>query len=78
MLRHNWVELKDGVLREYPVYRCAYCMTIINYRELLNQRPMGREYQWSVIHKLPPDTAARHFDIDDDCELQLVKNVTED
>jgi hypothetical protein len=77
MLRHNWVEVKDGVLRQYPVYRCDRCMTIIKVRDVKdgswNDALSDRE-----LCRMTPDIVALSLGIVDDCELQLVKNITND
>ena len=84
-MRHNWVEVKDKVLRQYPVYRCTHCLTSFNYADLkLGTIHPGHHYYinktWLSdfeIHKMTPGAAARSLGIMDDCEQQLVKNITE-
>jgi hypothetical protein len=81
MLKHNWMEVKDGVLRQYPIYRCNQCLSKFNCADLklgtVNNPNYGTTWLSDFeIHKMTPD-AARCLDILDDCEAQLVKNITE-
>jgi hypothetical protein len=81
-LRHDWVEVKDGVLRQYPVYRCTHCLTKFNYADLKlgTVRKLAYGTTWLSdyeIHKMTPDAAARCLDILDDCNEQMARNIME-
>lgn len=76
MLRHSWVEVKDGVLRQYPVYRCDRCMTVIRAKEIKDRSWNGYVSELELL-RMTPDMVARGLGILDDCNKQLVMNVTE-